>query len=78
MDSIEKYAKERAEIAYGKNSSWQKDEFIKNVIKKNMKWQKHESHCVGRGPTPLTPSERSDLALWNEGAAISIRIYELY
>ena len=41
------YAKKRADIAYGKQPSKQKEEFIKHVIKKNIKWQKHEGGRLG-------------------------------
>ena len=57
MESIEDYAKKRADIAYGKQSSkhpevldrWsrRKEEFIKSIIKKNIKWQKHEGGRLG-------------------------------
>ena len=47
MEQIEKYAKERADIAYGKRSSPQKEEFMQNIIKKNMKWYKHEGGRLG-------------------------------
>lgn len=47
MEQIEKYAKERADIAYGKRASPQKEEFIKGIIKKNMKWYKHEGGRLG-------------------------------
>jgi hypothetical protein len=47
MTSIEEYAKERADIVYSKKPSKQKEEFIKHIIKKNMKWQKHEGGRLG-------------------------------
>jgi hypothetical protein len=47
MEKIEIYAKERADIAYGKQSSKQKDEYMQNIIKKNMKWWKHEGGKLG-------------------------------
>jgi hypothetical protein len=43
MASITEYAKERADIAYGKNPSKQKEEFMQSIIKKNMKWRIHEN-----------------------------------
>ena len=47
MESIEEYAKKRADIAYGKKPSIEKEEFIKSIIKKNIKWQKHSGGNLG-------------------------------
>jgi len=43
MTSITEYAQKRADIAYGKNPSKQKEEFMQSIIKKNMKWRIHEN-----------------------------------
>jgi hypothetical protein len=51
MTSIEEYAQERADIAYGKNPTKyyakHKEEYMQNIIKKNMKWQKHSGGRLG-------------------------------
>jgi hypothetical protein len=57
MASIEEYAKERSDIAYGKRSSKhpevldrrsrRKEEYMQNIIKKNIKWQKHSGGRLG-------------------------------
>lgn len=41
------YAQERANIAYGKNASKNKEEYMQNIIKKNKFWQKHEGGRLG-------------------------------
>jgi hypothetical protein len=41
------YAQERANIAYGKNHSKQKEKYMQNIIKKNKFWQKHSGGRLG-------------------------------
>ena len=59
MSSIEKYAQERADIAYGKNSTKNKEEYMQNIIKKNMKWQKHSGGQLGE--TTATTNKLEEL-----------------
>lgn len=46
LRSIKKYAQERADLFFGPLPSWQKEEFIKSVIKKNMRHRNHESRST--------------------------------
>jgi hypothetical protein len=52
MKSIEEYAQERADIAYGKNPTEyyakHKEEYMQNIIKKNKFWRKHAGGRLGQ------------------------------